>query len=235
MLDNAMKHFESVTRSYAVDKEELLRQLGSMLDKGNDKQLAKNFKVYMDNRSNYIEKFNGKYVQISSKGIHITDIKILEDKDTGSSSKYEGLLLKVGNEMERNTKTLLSWSYNPPTDQATMVIDVDNNGTPMHTASVNMLLDTGCQVTTLGKEVLDWIRDIDPRYATASGYTTGIGGTVAMQSGLIRVNFCGKGHVIFVNYVDLVDVPFAGLIGMDIINSGILSLDTGTRGSFTHH
>ena len=226
--------FKFVKSEHVQDTNQLLLQLGKMLEKEKDQGLASNFKIYFKDRENYIKNFNGKYIQISNKGIKVTDLTKLDDKDTGFSSKYEGMLMKVGDEFEQHTNTLLSWSYNPPTNAPTLDITFGNSNMS-HTGRGSMLLDTGCQVTTLSTDVLKWIRSIDPGYVTRPTTSRGVGGDAVSQNGPILIRFCGKDYVTYVQYTDLTGLPFVGLIGMDLFNDGLFSIDTGTQASFTRH
>lgn len=59
-----------------------------------------------------------------------------------------------------------------------------------------------------------------------------VGGTIIVQQGPLVITFANHRYgLLNVNYAPNMFVP--GLIGMDIINSGILTMDIGTRVSFT--
>ena len=214
------------------DQEQLLQQLVSILEKQNSTKLAKSLTEYIQQRLEYIKNYKGQYVQISDDDIKPLDITEIDNKDLGFNSKYKGILIKVGNEVQKSTNTLVAWSYRPPTTSPTydIIISNQNNNTHIHS-----LLDTGCQITTFSDQVLAWAKRMNPDYAITPTLTTGIGGTVVVQQGTMDISFCNRMYTKLVNYTPLQGLPYAGLIGMDIFNSGVLTLATGTTGSFTFY
>lgn len=220
--------FKFVPKKNTQTQGELLQKLVLTLEKENNIDLANNLKQYIQKRDEYIKDYKEKYVQISSKGVKPLDITKLDDTDLGFNSKYEGLLLKVGSEIESDTHSLVSWSYNSPIPIYETTIGDGNN----HKTNVSVVLDTGCQITTFDNQILAWIRNIAPNYPTTLASTTGIGGKIVVQQGLLVIIFCNRRYTIRVNYTD---IPYSGLIGIDILNSGVLTLDSGTNGLFTFH
>jgi N12 class adenine-specific DNA methylase len=97
------------------DQPELLQQLVSMLEKENNKETAKYLKDYIQNRDKYLKNYDGKYVEISQKGIRPLDITTIDTKkDLGFDTKYSGIIMKIGNEIEKNSQLLGAiWTFNP--------------------------------------------------------------------------------------------------------------------------
>jgi hypothetical protein len=221
--------FRYVPSDNVLDQNDLLQQLVSTLEKANENKSADNLRLYIKDRAAYINTHNGKYVQISKDGIKLLDITEIDSKDLGFNSKYKGLLLKVGNEVSGNTNTLVNWVYNPITNSPTINITI---GGDQHPTLVNAIIDTGCMMTSFNLDVLRWAKNIDPYYPLIPSRTTGVGGTFPALQGSMGITYCNRPYTLLVNYMDMV---FPGLVGMDILNSGILSLDTGSRGSFTYH
>lgn len=225
----AIMEFKFVADKDVPTQDELLKQLLSTLEKKGNKDLVNSLKEYIQNRDDYIKKYNGKYVQIYNKGIKPLDITSIDINDLGFNSKYEGMLIKVGNEIEIKTHSLASWTYNPPTTTPTVVVTI---GDDTHTNDATVVLDTGCVVTTFSDQVLTWIRTVAPNYVTIPAATNAVGGLVAVQQGPINITFAGRKYHQLVNYATL---PYAGLLGMDIFNTGVLTLDTGRNATFTFH
>lgn len=79
---------------------ELLQQLVSMLKKENSENMAKNLEIYIQNRDKYLKNYDGQYIEISDKDIRPLDITTIDPKkDLGFDIEYNGIIMKVGNEI----------------------------------------------------------------------------------------------------------------------------------------
>jgi hypothetical protein len=83
---------------------ELIAMLNGIADdyeKQGDHSMANNLRIYLQQRPEYIKLHRGKYAHITQDKIGVIDKTSLDKEDLGFHSKLKGLLLKVGNEIEK--------------------------------------------------------------------------------------------------------------------------------------
>jgi len=203
-------------------------------DQGNTK-IANNITKYLQNRTEYVKDYKDKYALISDKGIDVTNITTLSNKDTGFGEN-NGILVKIGREIEpKPLFAMYTRNYNVPTQVYTLPISFGNRlESSMWTSNVEAVVDTGCSTTTFDKSVLNWIQT-QCSYTTTTVRIGVVGGQTDVQAATIDLDLCGVPHSIQVHYATLnLNGPVA-LIGTDLLNSGKLDVECGTRLSFTRH
>ena len=222
------------------DKEiiHLLNGIAEQFSRRQNENMAQSIRNYLHHRQEYVDKHKGKYVQITANNVNITDKTDLEADDIGFKSKTGGLLVKIGHEIQKSNPPLHAMyakNYNPPTHLYSLPVSFGNrNNSDMWTTNKEALVDTGCARTTLDISVLNWIENRYSTYHTVTETLDVVGGRIGAVSGTIDIDVCSVPYTCLkVNYAEL--HGFVALIGMDVLNSGKLDLECGTRLSFTHH
>jgi len=99
----AQKFEHTYVENKPITDDETVEQLKRMMkvfsEQGNIK-LAEGISLYLSQRDEYVKTHAGKYVQISEGNIQKIDKTTINDQDLGTSGKFQGLLLKVGNEVQ---------------------------------------------------------------------------------------------------------------------------------------
>ena len=216
----------------------MLQNIGSDLEKRGNASMANNLRKYMFERPEHMKKSAGKYIQINSEGIMVTDKTNVDPSDLYFNSKFSGLLFKIGKEVQKQepeiTRLMYIKNYNSSTSRYTVPISFGDRSSSHWTINQEGVIDTGCTRTTLHKSVLDWILRINPNYATVSEVADVVGGRIAVQTGYIDLEICSIPYTLIkVNFAEL--NGYTALIGLDFINNGKLDLDSGVRLSFTRH
>lgn len=218
-----------------VTEEEILDALDKaakdFAEQGNN-LMEKNLRQYIDNREKFVSDNKGKYVRISEKGLDIED----DGDHIGFTDRPGGLLLKVGQEIEPSpSHSMYHRHYNAPTSVYTMPISFGNKlDNRVWMANVDAIIDTGCTRTTFDKSIIGWIRGAGAQFTTRKERVDVVGGRTDVDVGVLDIDLCG--------------IPFSGvtagfadlngriaLIGTDLLNSGKLDVECGTRLSFTRH
>lgn len=214
-----------------------LENIAKQLERQNSPNIATNVRQYMRDREKLINNHRGKYAQISEHGIEVIDITNLSDSDVGFNSKFNGLMLKIGQELEHPvTPALYSRTYNVPTQVYKMPLSFGNRNDTgkLWVSNMDAVVDTGCSTTVFDESVIGWIRGSGYNYATVPVTLNVVGGKADVQAARIDLDICSTPFTgINVNFANL--NGRVALIGTDLLNSGKLDLDSGVRLSFTKH
>ncbi len=214
-----------------------LDKIAKQFDNQGNVDMAKGIRKYIGNRQDYIKSYNGMYAQIAGHDVTITDKTTLSDDDVGFRSKLKGLLLKVGHEIEQqHVQAMYTRMYNAHVATYTMPISCGDrsSGDKVWISNQDAVVDTGCTRTTLDLSVLHWIRQVKPFYSTTTERIDVVGGKHDVETSSMDIDLCNVPHTnVKVNFADL--SGRVALIGTDLLNSGKLDLECGTRISFTRH
>ena len=235
----AQKFEHTYVENKPLTDDETVEQLKRMMEvfsKRGNKKLAEGISAYLSQRNEYIKTHSGKYVQIYEGNIQKIEKTTLNDQDLGTSDKFYGLLLKVGNEVqEPDPANIAMYSEN-------FSNHVNNYVVPVYFGYYltdqwklgNAIIDTGCKTTTFSLKVLEWIQSIYPLYSLTNETVYTVAGPIPVSKSTINIEFCGikcPGHTVHFADIRVTEA----LIGMDILNRGKLDIDNGLRISFTHH
>lgn len=214
-----------------------LENIAQQLDRQGSPNIAANLRKYLQKRNEFIDKHDNKYAKISDQGIEVDDIASLRDSDIGFNSKFNGLMLKIGHELEHPVAhAMFCKTYNMPTNVYTMPLSFGNRNDTDRLWMRNMeaVVDTGCSTTVFDESVIGWIRGSGYNYGTVPVTLDVVGGIANVQGAAIDLDICGVPFTgIRVNFASL--NGRVALIGTDLLNSGKLDLDSGVRLSFTRH
>lgn len=206
---------------------DLLQDAIKTLEKLEYEGLANKLKAYVDNRQGYINNHMGKYIQITDNKVTVIDKTSISDL-----TKYDGIIMKIGSEVaSSDVACLYSVAYDYVV--VTYRVPISFWYGDRSTNTDNAIVDTGCTRTTFSTQVLDWIKHYNPTYAVQLESVDVIGGKTTVLKGTISVKLCGRKYErLDVNYAS---IPCVALIGMDLINTGKLDIDSGKRLTFTYH
>ncbi len=219
------------------DVERALESVSQQLERQKSIGIAANVREYIVNRKDYVEKHEGKYALISTKGIHVTDITNINDINLGFNSKSDGLMIKIGHELKRLTEHAMYCKiYKTPTREYTMPVSFGNrqDAEKLWVKNMEALVDTGCSTTVFDESVVGWIRGSGYNYLTFPVTLDVVGGHANVQTGNLDIDLLGVPFTSFqVNFANL--NGRVALIGTDLLNNGKLDIDSGVKMSFTRH
>lgn len=179
--------------------------------------------LYLRNRNSLLEQYYGKYVFVTTEKIVPTDFTELDRKEKNPVKDTWGIWFKVGEEVDLITNAFYSGSLSSIKNCAYLPLDFgkrDDN--KLWFREKNIIVDTGCNITTFDTSVLYKIKNLYPNFHTTSTLINVIGGSLNTENGFIDIDFCGKQFTINVNFARL---PCVALIGMDLIKDGNLFYD----------
>jgi len=193
-------------------------------------------RLYLQERAELMKTHLGKYVFVSPEkiipteftkiefGFHKENQHPIELKDTW------GVWFKVGDEYGAQSNAFLN---GPAGENACLPISFGERGNHnIWFIEDNILVDTGCSTTTFHLYLLDKIREIYPSFPTSKYKMQVIGGIIEVDNAKIDIDFCGKQYSLDVNFAN---IPYAALIGMDLIRDGSLFYEANRWISFTRH
>ncbi len=214
-----------------------MEKIAKQFEEQGNTSMAQGMKKYIKNRPDYVRDYNGKYVQIAGSNVTITNQTFLNKDDLGFQGKLKGLLLKVGQEIEQQqVQAMYIKTYATQTMSYTMPISCGDrsSGGKVWIGDQDAIVDTGCTRTTIDLSVLHWIRQAKPFYSTTTERISVVGGKHDVEVSNIDIDLCNVPHTnVKVNFADLSGK--VALIGTDLLNSGKLDLECGTKISFTKH
>ena len=219
------------------DVQRALSSVAHQLERQGSPRTADNLRQYLQNRKGFVANYEGKYAKISDEGIDVTDMVRLGDNDIGFTNNFNGIMLKIGHELERPTASAMySKVYSMPTFVYTMPISFGkrDESDKLWISNMEAIIDTGCTVTIFDESVIGWIRGSGYNYSTLPVTVDVVGGKADVQTGRIDLDLCSTPFTGFnVNFANL--NGRVALIGTDLLNSGKLDVDSGTKLSFTKH